>query len=80
MRNAPFLHIGTTAPNQPACHLDRGFVCYWCDALRLVVLRGDSPGFTGHCWLTLEMNMYTLRLGLAPLGGILLDTSDELFT
>jgi len=72
----------------PNCHaqkhyplpLDRCLVWHRCDALGLVVLEADSAGLTGSSGLAAQVNVDTLSLGLLPLGSILLDALQEIFS
>lgn len=75
----PLKAIPTTcAHEKPPTHLDRRLVCYRSNTLWLVVLGADSPRLSWHERLSLEVEVLAALLGLALLGRVLLDTSDEL--
>jgi len=58
--------------------LDRRLVRDRRNVLRLVVLHTDGPGVSGHDGLALEVDVLAALLGLASLGGVGLDTGEEL--
>jgi hypothetical protein len=60
--------------------LDGGLVGDRDNSLGKVVGSGDGAGLTGLDGLTLQVNVDTVGLGLDTLGGVGLDTVDELLT
>jgi len=61
-------------------NLDRSLVRDRSDGLGNVILHRNGTGFSGHGWLSLQVNVNTLILGLLLQCGVGLNSSDELFS
>ena len=53
---------------------------HWNHCLWDVLLHGNRPCLTGHCWLSLQVDVCSLSLGLLLQLGVGLDTADELLS
>lgn len=69
-----------TRTKHTARKLDVGLVRDWSDGLRNVRRETESVSFSWLSWLSLELNVLTLSLGLTLQSGILLDSVQEFLT
>ena len=70
-----------TTNNQPRFpSLDGGGVLDWNNGLWSVILDRDGAGLTWHQWLSLQVDVGAVSLGLGLEGGVGLDTANELLT